>query len=65
MSFLPPRLLYALAIHVVCLVFAFSDEFRQLRLIPGEFLVERIDNVEDTKGNNGDSGRIKAASIKN
>ena len=25
---------------------------RSLRLIPGEYLVERIENVEDTKGNN-------------
>lgn len=31
-------------------------DVRMLRLCGGEQLVDRMDNVEDTKGNNGDRG---------
>lgn len=37
---------------------------RSLRLIPGEYLVERIENVEDTKGNNGDKGMLRITNIR-
>ncbi|KAI1721256.1 bardet-Biedl syndrome 5 protein [Ditylenchus destructor] len=36
----------------------FDLDTRLLRLSNGEFIVERIENVEDTKGNNGDRGVI-------
>ena len=29
---------------------------RMLRLVPGEIQIDRMDMVEDTKGNNGDRG---------
>ncbi|KAI6187030.1 Bardet-Biedl syndrome 5-like protein [Aphelenchoides besseyi] len=42
----------------------FDVDSRSLRLIPGEFLVERIENVEDTKGNNGDKGVLRITNIR-
>ncbi|KAI6177798.1 Bardet-Biedl syndrome 5-like protein [Aphelenchoides bicaudatus] len=42
----------------------FDVDSRSLRLIPGEYLVERIDNVEDTKGNNGDRGVLRITNIR-
>lgn len=29
-----------------------------MKMRPGEFLIERLENVEDTKGNNGDKGKL-------
>uniref|UniRef100_A0A914S3D9 Bardet-Biedl syndrome 5 protein n=1 Tax=Parascaris equorum TaxID=6256 RepID=A0A914S3D9_PAREQ len=37
---------------------------RLLRLIAGEHLIERIDGVEDTKGNNGDKGVLRVTNIR-
>ncbi len=31
---------------------------------PGELMIERIDNVEDTKGNNGDKGVLRVTNIR-
>uniref|UniRef100_A0A0N5BJF3 Bardet-Biedl syndrome 5 protein homolog n=1 Tax=Strongyloides papillosus TaxID=174720 RepID=A0A0N5BJF3_STREA len=42
----------------------FDLESRLLRLIPGEILIEKIDNVEDTKGNNGDRGVLRITNIR-
>uniref|UniRef100_A0A0N4ZWT7 Bardet-Biedl syndrome 5 protein homolog n=1 Tax=Parastrongyloides trichosuri TaxID=131310 RepID=A0A0N4ZWT7_PARTI len=42
----------------------FDLESRLLRLIPGEILIEKIDNVEDTKGNNGDKGVLRITNIR-
>ncbi|KAI6238253.1 Bardet-Biedl syndrome 5-like protein [Aphelenchoides fujianensis] len=42
----------------------FDVDSRSLRLIPGEFLVDRIENVEDTKGNNGDKGVLRITNIR-
>uniref|UniRef100_A0A0K0DSM7 Bardet-Biedl syndrome 5 protein homolog n=1 Tax=Strongyloides stercoralis TaxID=6248 RepID=A0A0K0DSM7_STRER len=42
----------------------FDLESRLLRLIPGEILIEKIENVEDTKGNNGDKGILKITNIR-
>uniref|UniRef100_A0A914H3F9 Bardet-Biedl syndrome 5 n=1 Tax=Globodera rostochiensis TaxID=31243 RepID=A0A914H3F9_GLORO len=39
-------------------------ETRLLRLIPGEFLIERIDNVEDVKGNYGDRGLLRISNLR-
>ncbi|PIO63385.1 hypothetical protein TELCIR_15014 [Teladorsagia circumcincta] len=32
----------------------FDVDHRMLRLVPGEIQIDRVDMVEDTKGNNGD-----------
>lgn len=37
---------------------------RLLRPIPGEIIIERIDNVEDTKGNNGDQGHLRITNLR-
>jgi len=37
---------------------------RMLRLAAGESIVERIDNVEDTKGNNGDRGLLRITNLR-
>jgi Bardet-Biedl syndrome 5 protein len=42
----------------------FDIDLKSLRLIPGEYLVERIENVEDTKGNNGDKGTLRITNIR-
>lgn len=35
-----------------------------LRLTNGEVVVERIDNVEDVKGNNGDRGVLRITNLR-
>ena len=30
---------------------------RQMKCRPGENIIDRLDSIEDTKGNNGDRGR--------
>lgn len=35
----------------------FDVELNQLRLRSGEYQIERLEGIEDTKGNNGDKGR--------
>ncbi|KAK0420805.1 hypothetical protein QR680_014900 [Steinernema hermaphroditum] len=42
----------------------FDLEPRQLKLSPGEVLVEEIDSVEDTKGSNGDHGTLKVTNLR-
>ncbi|MFH4976731.1 hypothetical protein AB6A40_003440 [Gnathostoma spinigerum] len=42
----------------------FDIDSRLLRLIPGEQLIERIDNVEDTKGNSGDKGVLRVTNLR-
>uniref|UniRef100_A0A915AK44 PH domain-containing protein n=2 Tax=Parascaris univalens TaxID=6257 RepID=A0A915AK44_PARUN len=42
----------------------FDLDSRLLRLIAGEHLIERIDGVEDTKGNNGDKGVLRVTNIR-
>ena len=39
--------------------------FRQMRMRPGEKVIDRLDAVEDTKGNNGDRGQKKHIIINN
>lgn len=34
----------------------FDVDSSQMRLRAGEFLIERLEGIEDTKGNNGDKG---------
>uniref|UniRef100_A0A0N5ANT9 Bardet-Biedl syndrome 5 protein n=1 Tax=Syphacia muris TaxID=451379 RepID=A0A0N5ANT9_9BILA len=42
----------------------FDLDFKCLRLIPGEKLLEKIESVEDTKGNNGDKGTLRITNIR-
>uniref|UniRef100_A0A914UX40 Bardet-Biedl syndrome 5 n=1 Tax=Plectus sambesii TaxID=2011161 RepID=A0A914UX40_9BILA len=42
----------------------FDLDAQYLRLRPGESVIERIDNVEDTKGNNGDKGVLRVTNIR-
>ncbi|GMS89680.1 hypothetical protein PENTCL1PPCAC_11855 [Pristionchus entomophagus] len=42
----------------------FDVDTRMLRLIPGEFTLDRIENVEDTKGNNGDRGIFRITNLR-
>lgn len=37
---------------------------RQLNTIPGEFIIETFDSVEDTKGNNGERGILKVTNLR-
>ncbi|TKR76937.1 hypothetical protein L596_017999 [Steinernema carpocapsae] len=42
----------------------FDLDARYLKLCPGEVLVEQIDNVEDTKGSNGDQGTLRITNLR-
>ncbi|CAI2348241.1 unnamed protein product [Caenorhabditis sp. 36 PRJEB53466] len=42
----------------------FDVDHKLLKLINGETLVARVDNVEDTKGNNGDRGTMKVTNLR-
>ncbi|GMR42704.1 hypothetical protein PMAYCL1PPCAC_12899 [Pristionchus mayeri] len=42
----------------------FDVDTRMLRLIPGELTLDRIENVEDTKGNNGDRGIFRITNLR-
>lgn len=42
----------------------FSFLYREMRLILGEKVIDKLDNVEDTKGNNGDKGRMIITNIR-
>ncbi|KAL6727237.1 hypothetical protein Aduo_009132 [Ancylostoma duodenale] len=41
----------------------FDVDHRMLRLVPGEIQIDRMDMVEDTKGNNGDRGNRQRNSL--
>ncbi|KAK5974995.1 hypothetical protein GCK32_002894, partial [Trichostrongylus colubriformis] len=42
----------------------FDVDHRMLRLVPGEIQIDRIDMVEDTKGNNGDRGVMRITNLR-
>ncbi|KHJ93634.1 hypothetical protein OESDEN_06449 [Oesophagostomum dentatum] len=42
----------------------FDVDHRMLRLVPGEIQIDRMDMVEDTKGNNGDRGVIRVTNLR-
>ncbi|ETN80038.1 hypothetical protein NECAME_02517 [Necator americanus] len=42
----------------------FDVDHRMLRLVPGEIQIDRIDMVEDTKGNNGDRGVMRVTNLR-
>ncbi len=37
----------------------FDNKFEQLELRRGEFLIDTMSKIEDTKGNNGDNGDLQ------
>ena len=36
----------------------------QMKMRPGEIMIDRLDSVEDTKGNNGDRGRLLVTNLR-
>ena len=38
--------------------------YRQMKMRPGEILIDRLDSIEDTKGNAGDRGRILVTNLR-
>ncbi|KAK9889256.1 hypothetical protein WA026_004533 [Henosepilachna vigintioctopunctata] len=42
----------------------FDIPFIEMRLKPGEKIIDRLDNIEDTKGNAGDRGRLVVTNIR-
>ncbi|NXU70790.1 BBS5 protein, partial [Oreotrochilus melanogaster] len=42
----------------------FLFSFRQMKMRPGEVLIDCLESVEDTKGNNGDRGRLLVTNLR-
>ena len=38
--------------------------FSQMKMRPGEILIDKLDSIEDTKGNAGDKGRILVTNLR-
>ena len=47
----------------VCVFIGLLLLFRQMKMRPGEKLIDRLDCIEDTKGNNGEKGNSKFEKI--
>ena len=43
----------------------FDNKFEQLELRRGEFLIDTMSKIEDTKGNNGDNGELQVSIARN
>ena len=41
-----------------------SSTIRQMKMRPGEVLIDRLDSIEDTKGNSGDRGRMLVTNLR-
>ena len=39
----------------------FDNKFEHLELRRGEFLIDTLSKIEDTKGNNGDNGELQVS----
>ena len=37
---------------------------RQMKMRPGEILIDKLDSIEDTKGNSGDRGRLLVTNLR-
>ena len=37
---------------------------RQMKMRPGEVLIDKLDSIEDTKGNSGDRGRLLVTNLR-
>ena len=42
----------------------FDITFEELKLINGEFEIDSINSVEDTKGNNGEKGSLRVTNLR-
>ncbi|EDV26742.1 Bardet-Biedl syndrome 5 protein-like protein [Trichoplax sp. H2] len=42
----------------------FDISLAQMRMRPGEMLIDRLDSIEDTKGNNGERGRLLITNLR-
>ena len=40
------------------------SHIRQMKMRPGEVLIDRLDSIEDTKGNSGDRGRMLVTNLR-
>ena len=38
--------------------------FSQMKMRPGERLIDHLDSIEDTKGNNGERGRLLVTNLR-
>lgn len=38
--------------------------FSQMKMRPGEMLIDKLDSIEDTKGNAGDRGRLLITNLR-
>ncbi len=38
--------------------------YRQMKMRPGEILIDKLDSIEDTKGNAGDRGRLLITNLR-
>ena len=43
---------------------AMSHVVRQMKMRPGEVLIDKLDSIEDTKGNSGDRGRLLVTNLR-
>ena len=41
-----------------------SNVVRQMKMRPGEVLIDKLDSIEDTKGNSGDRGRLLVTNLR-
>ena len=41
-----------------------SHVVRQMKMRPGEVLIDKLDSIEDTKGNSGDRGRLLVTNLR-
>ena len=59
---------FYLSIHINSLIstntFIFSLSKRQMRMRSGEMLIDKLDSIEDTKGNAGDRGRLLITNLR-
>ena len=42
----------------------YANFFRQMKMRPGEILIDKLDSIEDTKGNSGDRGRLLVTNLR-
>lgn len=54
---------------LLCTHFKVDDDwdlqfYREMRLRPGEKIIDRLENIEDTKGNGGERGRLIVTNIR-
>ncbi len=56
--------LTAVAMRQCNLTKTFFNAARQMKMRPGEILIDKLESIEDTKGNAGDRGRILVTNLR-